>query len=352
MGSWKMGKKTFYTSKALRLNGIDLGQVIREKFELFLKHWMKDCIRYVFGMKEIIRKEKPIVILTASQLTFMKSMFEVANKIGIPIVLIQHGIYWDSWLWAPLNVTKICADEPFKEMLLRRGEDPKKIIVTGAPRYDGLFRRMKEDRNNIKRRLGLSPQKKYLCLLTSHLPEWINPERRRGLLETFIGTIKESNVDLIIKLHPQERRSEIQRLVNNVAKTKDVKGRVTISAFGKAADLFDIIKASDFVVGVRTSAIIPALLAYKPTILINYKPIYADFFPGIEGKIFGVAKSDAELSKMIKEILSDPSKAKESLRRAEKYAKKYVPYQDAIDRVINCLLDLFENKQVKDEVNA
>ena len=40
------------------------------------------------------------------------------------------------------------------------------------------------------------------------------------------------------------------------------------------------------------------------------------------------------------ELVNDPSKAKDSLRRAEKYAKKYVPYQDSTERVITCLLDL------------
>jgi len=108
--------------------------------------------------------------------------------------------------------------------------------------------------------------------------------------------------------------------------------------------LFDVVIASDIVVGVRTSALVTAMLAKKPTILINFDPSVADFFPEIEDEIVGIARSNAELSKMMKEVVIDSNNAKDSSRRAEKYARKYVPYDNATDRVIKCFLELIEDK--------
>ena len=270
---------------------------------------------------------------------FIRSVLEAVRKEGIPSVAIQHGIYYDSCLWDPVDVTRICADEDFKRILIKRGEDPQRIVVTGAPRYDKLFRKMKGDKSDIKKRLGLNRNGKYLCFLTSFLPEWSTAENRKELLTALIESARENDYDLIIKLHPREKKSELQSLVSRVAKTKEVENRVKIFSF-EEQELFDVVLASDIVVGVRTSALIAALLAKKPAILINYDPSVIDFFPGIEDKIFGVARSYTELFDMIKDVVRDSNKARESVKRAQEYARKYAPYENATTQVVNCLLEL------------
>jgi CDP-glycerol glycerophosphotransferase (TagB/SpsB family) len=273
----------------------------------------------------------------------MRSVLVALRQERVPTIFVQHGIYFDSWLWNPVDITKICVDESFRDILIKRGEDPKKIIITGAPRYDILFRKTKEDKDSLKRRLGLNPDKKYLCLLTSFLPEWSTSESRKQLLSTVIKSAKAIGYDLVIKLHPQEGKSEIQGIVSKVAKTREIENSVTIFPF-EEKELFDVILASEIVVGVRTSAFIAALLAKKPAILINFDPSVTDFYPGIENKIFGVARSHAELFEMIKDVVRDPSKARDSIKRAERYARKYSPYKNATTRIISCILDYLKNE--------
>jgi len=343
MELWRRKKQLFCASEALKLDGINLGEIIKEKFDVVFKCWMKECVRYFFVAKEIIRREKPDIVLTAkSRWMWMRSVLEAVRQEGIPSILIQHGIYYDSFLWDPVNVTKICVDDDFRNILVKRGEDPEKIIVTGAPRYDRFFKKMKENINDIKRRLGLNPNKKYMCLLTSFLPEWSTAEKHDVLLSTLIDSAKEVNYDLIIKLHPRENKMEVQDLISRIDRMKEYGNRIVIFSF-EEAHLSDVVLASDIIIGVRTSALINALLAKKPTILINFDPSVSDFFPEIQGKIFGVARSPTELFEIIKDAVANPSKAKDSVKRAEKYARKYVPYKNATDRVVSCLLELLEN---------
>jgi len=343
MNLWRKNKHLFYTSEGLKLNGISLGEIIREKFETLFKCWIKDCVQYFFVTKEMIRREKVDAIFTAKELgMFIRSIIEAASQHGIPSIYIQHGIDCDNWFWGPLDFTKLCVDETLKDILIKRGEDPGKIIVTGAPRYDLLFKKIREeDEDNIKRRLGLNQDKRYLCFLTSSLPEWSTAEKREELLTTIIKSAREIDHNLIIKLHPREKKKEVQVLVNKVAKTKEIENRIRIFEF-EEKDLFDVVLASDIVVSVRTSALITALLANKPAILINFDPSIANPFPGIEGKIFGLATSHTELFEMIKDVVRKPRKAKNTLKSAEKYARKYAPYRNATDRVINCLLELID----------
>ena len=341
MDLWRRKKRLFYTSEALKLNGINLGELMKEKFDLLFKHWMKECVRYIFVAKEMLKREKlNLVLVSKERDRFMRSVLEAVNQQGIPSIHIQHGIHTNSHYWSPMDVTKICVDEVFRDVLIERGENPKKIVVTGAPRYDELFKKMNEDNDDIKKRLGLNQNENYLCLLTSFLPECNTMEKYRELLTTVLKSAKKIDYSLIIKLHPREDRGKLQGLINKVAKVTGFESDIAVF---QEENLFDVVLASDIVVSVRTSALITALVTKKPTILINFDPSVNDFYPGIENKIFGVARSHAELFEMIKDVVGDPSKAKDSVKRAEKYARKYIPYENATDRVVSILLELLKN---------
>jgi len=345
MRVWEQKKNFFYKSEALNFYGLGLGELLKDTLELLLKWDIKECVNYLSVTREMLKKERPsLVIFTASIWKHVKSVMEVVEKQGIPSVAIQHGTYSDSYLWSPVSVTKICADEVFRDILLKRGEDPRKIIVTGAPKYDDLFRRMEMSKSSIKKHLGLKQNKRYMCLLTSFLPEWSTPARSRDLLTVVVKSLKEINYDLIIKLHPREDKDKVERLAREVAKSVGFEGNVTVFEFGKGDPLFDVVLASEFIVCVRTSAMLAALIAKKPTILINFVPYVGDFYPGVDDEIFGVARSHAELFEMMSDLGKDLTKARESVRRGEEYARRYVPYKNATSRVVGHILKLINSE--------
>jgi CDP-glycerol glycerophosphotransferase (TagB/SpsB family) len=226
-------------------------------------------------------------------------------------------------------------------MLIKGGEKSEKIMVTGAPRYDSLFRKIGNDKDFFRMRLHLKPKQKYVCLLTSFVPEWNTPEHRLNLLRAVFQSLEKTDFDLLIKLHPREDIKEIQNLIKAISADNRMNQRAKIIDFANV-DLFDVILASDIVVSVRTSAVISALLAKKPLILIQYDSSLTEFFPDIEMSIFGVAKSNNDLLYLITKAITNSSLAEASTAKGLEYARRYVPYENATDRVVNCIMELLD----------
>ena len=337
---WERNKHLLLESKALKVKGINIAALTEKILNIDVKYWLNDVINYYVAVSELIRTERPSCIIASKERElFMRTVLAAARKWNVPSVIIQHGIYYDSYLWDPMDATKLCVDEVFKEILLKRGEDPAKIVVTGSPVYDKTLVKLKENIFSIRERIGLIQSSKYVCFLTSILPEWSEPNSRLALLVNLIKSVEKMNFDLLIRLHPRENKKELEALIANIKKPSNMENRIRVISF-EEADLFDVILASDVVVAVRTSALIVGLLAKKPAILISFDRFITDFFPSIESSIYGVAKTPLELSKLLENLKLNSAELADSTERAYKYARRYVPFDNATDKVIKCILSL------------
>ena len=144
-------------------------------------------VQYFFVSKELSRVEKPDAILVAKERwSFIRSFLEVASQEKIPTVLIQHGIYFDGWLQHDsINAQTICVDYSYKDILIKSGENPKKITVTGPPRYDILFHNKNVSKFEKDSKINLD--RKSLCFLTSLKPEWDTPEKCEDCLKHLLN---------------------------------------------------------------------------------------------------------------------------------------------------------------------
>lgn len=66
---------------------------------------------------------------------------------------------------------------------------------------------------------------------------------------------------------------------------------------------------------------------------INCAQNESAFYPNIEKEIFGIAGTPVQLSDMISDLAKDLSKGISIYKKGRKYAKRYVPFQNAPDRV-------------------
>jgi hypothetical protein len=338
--SWKKSKHLLLNCQALNFNGINLGALTEKLLDIDVKFWLKDIINYYIATTELIRTEQPDCLLASKERElFMRTVLAATRNSSVPSVVIQHGIYYDSYLWDPIDATKLCVDEVFREILIKRGENPSKIVVTGSPVYDKILSKLEEDITTIRKRLSLNQSSKYVCFLTSILPEWSEPNSRLALLSSLIKSVEKMNCDLLIRLHPRENKRELEVLITNIKKPSSMENRIRVISF-EEADLFDIILASDIIVAVRTSALIIGLLAKKPSVLIAFDRFMTDFFSNIEGSIYGVAKTPLELSKLLENLNFNSAELADSTERAYKYARRYVPFDNATDKVIECILGL------------
>lgn len=343
---WEKNKELFFACQALNITGVSLAELTRRMLDVDIKYWFKECVNYYVTTKEIIKVEQPdCVVASRERELFMRTVLAASRKERVPSVIVQHGIYYDSWLWDPIDATRLCIDEVFKEILIKRGENPEKIFVTGSPVYDKVLEEIIANGEIDWGQIGLVAGKKYICLLTSFAPEWLSNYTRINLLKSIIKFIESVDYDLIVRLHPRESKQEIWKLISSITKSECLDKRIHIISF-EDANLFDVLKASDVVVGVRTSALVVAMLMEKPVILINFDKSVTDFFPDIEGQIFGVSESELELVELLKNIASDIKSNRrgvdESAKRGRKYALQYAPYNNATDRVVDCILQLID----------
>ena len=341
MKKWRENKSLFFDSSMFILEDINLMEILKDKYNTNLLFWIIKSNYYLHYAKTMIKKEKPsLIIISKNREVLMRCLEYSCNKYNIPSLYIQHGIYIDNWLWDQFNVTKICVDEDFKKILIKRGCDPKKIIVTGPPRYDLLFKKISQ---NIKHQI-IKKKNKQVCFLTSIHPEWSTPENKTSLLKTLISSARNNNFNLVIKLHPNEKTAQINKIINQIDKNATTQYVSVIQHL--EVDIFDIIIESDLIVAPKTSGIIPALLSKKPVILLNYYPHVSGFMEGVYNVVYKVAESNTQLTKQLFSFFNHKENTMEmKLLKASDLAKKYAPFADSTKRVMEVIFDTInENK--------
>ncbi|MCC6747839.1 MAG: hypothetical protein IT371_09295 [Deltaproteobacteria bacterium] len=149
------------------------------------------------------------------------------NLMGAPLVAVQEGIldpenwlyrvcYRFRWLprWFPgTSMTglsgvyeRFCAaSEGYKDHVVARGADPKKVVVTGIPNFDNIERFRDND----------FPYKGFVLVCTSDTRETFKRDDRRGFIRRCVEIAK--GRQLIFKLHPNERFPRAVREINEEA---------------------------------------------------------------------------------------------------------------------------------------
>lgn len=141
------------------------------------------------------------------------------------IVLVQEGMtdpenfmfYLVKWLKLPryfaststnglsdMYHTFCVASEGYKSLFVRKGADPKKIVVTGIPNYDAVDR-FRQNR---------FPYRNYVLIATSDARETFKWDNRRRFLKEAKKIA--GNQQIIVKLHPNEQVARATREVKAI----------------------------------------------------------------------------------------------------------------------------------------
>ena len=196
------------------------------------------------------------------------------------------------------------------------GTSEKNIHVLGIPLYDTLYKKyshLKDTetiRARIIKRFQLNPEKKIIALLTTHHEDFI----REKLFKSVINIMKSLyDCQLIVKIHPVEELSYYRKLL-----TKYNVDEINIA---KNVNLYDIIIASDIILGNGTGAELEAIFLDKLVIDIDYEGVMDAFQIRRFGAVIPVDDPD-ELEEKIKDALNN-----ELLFSALKEGrKKYISY--------------------------
>jgi CDP-glycerol glycerophosphotransferase (TagB/SpsB family) len=156
--------------------------------------------------------------------------------------------------------------EYYRKWHTDRGKFAESQVVTGCPRYDGLFNLPPLDRDRLSRQFGLEPKLKVVLVAT----EWFEADTYRHTVEeeeNYIRLVLRSlkvpgDIQIVVKLHP-DSQDMYQRIVSEIAAQEGVKAVIAKDS------LWDLIRLSSFVIVSTSSVCVEALILGKPVILVN-----------------------------------------------------------------------------------
>ena len=248
-------------SSSIRWNGLNLWPVVSERFQRIFRQKLPLVAIEVDGARQLLIERKVRSLLLASDAHHGGRLFTlVANQLGIPSLVVQHGATLEDFGYVPLYATRFAAwGEISKQWLIARGVSPERIVITGSPRLDHLA---------DNKKFGLTREDFCSLLLLPPSGFWVlwtmDPiieQENATILKILLDVIKRIEwCYLVIRPHPGSPKTGwISRFV-------DSQKRVVVSSPGYP--LYEILKAVDAVIIQDSTVGLEAMALDKPVILL------------------------------------------------------------------------------------
>jgi hypothetical protein len=259
-------------NEALSHRGVPLGAEALSCFrDTFLRQFPW-AIRSYREVAAVIEVEKPqVMVLYAESSGLGRAAIRAARDHGVATIAIQHGIMYPQYYsheHAPDEVGGDAAvpipdrtavfGELAKEILVRRGSYPEEaIVVTGSPKFDALVQAASGyDRDAIRAAASVPRDARALVLAT----RW--SAVRPVFAELAAAVEKLEGVHLLVKPHQAESRAPYEEVLASLSSTRT---RVLTAA----ANLVELLFASDGLITVDSLASSEALVLGRPVLVIN-----------------------------------------------------------------------------------
>ncbi|MGB5874239.1 MAG: UDP-N-acetylglucosamine 2-epimerase (non-hydrolyzing) [Bacteroidota bacterium] len=185
--------------------------------------------RVLSGMKEVLRKERPDMVVVQGDTTTTFAAALAAYYEGIPVGHVEAGLRtWQKYSPFPEEINRILTShlgdlhfpptEQAKKNLIREGIDPKKIVVTGNTVIDALFHVRKQVLGNRDRYRRMFPSidfSRKIILVTGHRRESFGDGFRNICRAIRRIACEEENVEIVYPVH---LNPNVQRPVRSILK--------------------------------------------------------------------------------------------------------------------------------------
>lgn len=216
-----------------------------------------DIVRYGEIAKEVIHAEKPDVVVTIDDRSpFGKTVNVISKSLGVPTLMVQHGIVADHPIYGPICSDKMAVfGHVFKDALVKRGVNPDDIVVTGQPRFDVLVN-TKYDKKWIYEKLNLNGEKGLIVFASTDLPD---DEKELTVRELCAAMKQFPDKQLVIKPHPSD----------DGAMFVDLLCKFNLDAIVVHDYLYELLSACDLLITTWSTVGLEAMILDKPIIVIN-----------------------------------------------------------------------------------
>lgn len=314
-------------------DGVNIWKSLELGFTYYFLYKFIEVVSYGEIVKEVIRIEKPDAIVTIDDRSpFGKTVNVISSSLGVPTLIVQHGIFADH----PIEGV-ICSEKyavfgyAFRDILIKRGGDPDKIVVTGQPRFDILVNK-KYYKKWIYEKLNINREKGIVFFASTDLSDTEKEMTVSGLC----AAMKDfPDKQLVIKPHPSDDGAMFEHLVR----------KLDSDAIIVYSHLYELLHACDVLLTTWSTVGLEAMLFDKPVIVINLMDIAA-VSTYVEKGAALEAKTAEDIKRTLKMVLYDPKTIEEMKINRQKYVENYTykPDGKASERVAKLIQKMIDEK--------
>jgi GDP/UDP-N,N'-diacetylbacillosamine 2-epimerase (hydrolysing) len=293
----------------------------------------------ITGFTQTLTDDRPDLLLLLGDRGEMLAGAIAALHLNIPIVHI-HGGELSGTVDESIRhaISKLAhyhftATEKSRERLIRMGEKPEHIFVTGAPGLDEILKMTLLDRNKLMNRFGMDSTRPFILVLFHPVVQQakIAAKQIRAVLNAVINCEEQG---LVIMPNADAGGSEIEKVIAMLSKSNDL---VTAVHVGREAFL-SLVSYADVMVGNSSSGIIEAASLGTSVVNIGDRQQCRER----NANVIDVSPDETEISRAIRE-----AQAMNVPRGRNVYGDG-----NASECIISELLNLSLNPDVLEKVNT
>lgn len=318
----KLWKNDEFFCKFFSKRGISSWQIIKPTLMQLIENRVNEVIHEIELVKNLFRKYNfnSIVVFHEVGLT-EQIVVGHAKKLGIPVILLQQGLYYDTadakltnqtMTVYPRNADKfvVWGDITKQDAIKNANLSKSKIEVVGAPRYDDMS--FEEDLSNDDYVLLAAQGPAYNYVQGHQIKNFENYEKT---ISKICKIVLDQNKKLVVKLHPSPREFDVTELV------KKINPKIEVVTTG---DIIPLIKSCSVMISMGLStSIIEAQILHKPVIaipVVDYNLGIPEIFKTNSCIVCYPENFESELKQL---LVNDEFKQK-IIQRGKDFIKKYI----------------------------
>ena len=309
-------------SKYFSYDGYSFWHTIKPIIQKLFEKKVEEIARDIQTIKTLFQRIKIDIIMVSSEIGITEQIvISESKKHGIKLILLQHGIYYDTKEAVGTNLSKglypIKSDKflvwgKISENNLKNIDiiEPTKLKIIGHPKYDSWKSiSMGKDSSSILLTLT-GPE--HMFIQGHQISNIIKFENH---VEQICRTVVAMKKKLIIKIHPSFHVFDFSEMIKKISSDIEV-----IST----GSIMELINSSDIMIATNhTTAILESYLLQKPVICL---PII-DYNLGIPTLFDFNAETNISIEKLqmtLEKLLHDKNFKNKTIQRQNEFVENYL----------------------------
>ena len=290
-------------------SGVDVSGLVRDRLARIERRRLPKTLTLGRRAARMMADLQPAALLLINEYN-RREYVVAARSTGIPSFAVQHGIIYPGHVGYVLRrtpgvvrPTRTFVFGDYEADVLRRhgGYSEDEVEVTGAPRIAFVAGGLQspidpEQRDDVRRRLGVAPGDRLLVISTTH-----EPMHRRFYWANCLDVLLDGplpGVHLVFKQHPSERDDGgYQALVDGIARRAGIAAPPTTVV--RDIDLYTLLRAADAHLGLFSTVLTDAVAAGTPN-LVATTQARQDLLGYVEAGVAVPVSTTAELREALR----------------------------------------------------